>query len=592
MSNHQPSISVTTDAPEESSACHKPQEHTLAEMVIDLDAIAHNTRTLKAMVSAAELMAVVKADAYNHGMRQVVETILSAGATQLGVATIDEAMRIRAAGFDAPVTAWMWFPGEELFGVFDHNITLGLPSLAHTEACLRAAEDWESSGGCVPSVTLMFDSGLSRSGVGPREWEETARLIAAAEREGKIRVTGLMTHLASADSDDAREVTDLQNRRFARAIELCRSLGMEVPINHIANTPATVSRPDLHHQMVRPGVGIYGVDPMETQGSVGLRTAMTLRARVLTTRVVPAGEGVSYGHLWRAQKDTRTAVVALGYADGLPRSMSGKFEVTIDGVAYPQIGRVCMDQIVISLDDSADPRAAEHTVQPGDWAVIFGEGGTSLDEFSAKAETIPYEILTMPRCRVARRFLPVRDAVKDGLTDSTDLPVDLATPGQTNAPTAESMRAIGRHIGEQVGAGTVISLTGPLGAGKTTLTQGLAEGLGVKGRVQSPTFTIVRSHKPGAPGQPGLLHMDAYRLLGEEVADTIEPGKHVDPHIVLDALESLDLDADVDAAVLVAEWGRGVVESLSDKVLDVEILRATGEDHPDDETRVIRWRWV
>lgn len=555
-----------------------PDDHTLAELVIDLDALAHNVRTLAGIASPAEVMAVVKADGYNHGVRQVVDTVLGAGATQIGVATIGEALEVRANGCTAPITAWMWYPGEELAAVFEHNITLGLPSLAHTRAFLEAARAADLF--TPPTASLMFDSGLSRSGVGPQEWEQVVALVAEAEQKCEVRITGLMTHLASADSPAAKATTDLQGERFQAAIDYCREQGLLVPTNHLANTPATVTRKDLHHEMVRTGVGIYGVDPMEQPLGIDLRPTMTLRARVLTTRVVPAGEGVSYGHLWRAEKDTRTAVVALGYADGLPRSISGRFSVTIDGVRYPQIGRVCMDQIVISLDDSDDPRAADHDVRPGDWAVIFGDGGTSLDEFSTIAGTIAYEVLTMPRGRVQCRYLPV----------STPALPSPSTPAVATAETAEDMREIGRALGSQVEAGTVIVLTGPLGAGKTTLTQGIAEGMGVKGRVQSPTFTIVRTHKPGASGT-GLLHMDAYRLLGEDVAQSIEPGKHVDRDVVLDALESLDLDADLDEVVLVAEWGRGVVESLSDKVLDVEISRAT-EAGTDDEARRVSWRWL
>lgn len=559
-------------------------DHALAELIIDLDAVAHNVRTLAAMAAPAEVMAVVKADAYNHGMPQIVETVLQAGATQLGVATIGEALDVRSTGCTAPITAWMWFPGEDLTEALAQNITIGLPSLAHAQAFLATVRSLaptdQGNATQPPAASLMFDSGLSRSGVGPREWEQTVHLVAEAEREGEVHITGLMTHLASADSEGAQQTTDMQGQRFQAAIDYCRAQGLAVPTNHIANTPATVSRKDLHHEMVRPGVGIYGVDPMEQQLGLDLRSTMTLRARVLTTRLVPAGEGVSYGHLWRAEKDTCTAVVALGYADGLPRSISGKFHVTINGVRYPQIGRVCMDQIVISLDDSDDPRATDHTVQPGDWAVFFGEGGTSLDEFSAIVDTIPYEVLTMPRCRVERRFLPVSSSLSSSST----------TPSARTANTAEEMRQIGKELGSQVDAGTVMILTGPLGAGKTTLTQGIAEGLGVKGRVQSPTFTIVRTHRPGESGV-GLLHMDAYRLLGEEVAESIEPGKLVDRNVVLDALESLDLDADLQDVVLVAEWGRGVVESLSDKVLDVEITRATESD-TEDEARTVTWRWV
>ena len=162
--------------------------------------------------------------------------------------------------------------------------------------------------------------------------------------------------------------------------------------------------------------------------------------------------------------------------------------------------------------------------------------------------------------------------------------VDLGeVQGHAHARTPEDMRAIGRELGEQLTAGTVVILTGPLGAGKTTITQGIAEGLAVKGRVQSPTFTIVRTHKPGARGIR-LLHMDAYRLLGEGVAESIAPGEQLSRDDVLDTLESLDIDADLDDAVLVAEWGRGVVEELADGVLDVEITRAVGTegDHDGD----------
>lgn len=160
--------------------------------------------------------------------------------------------------------------------------------------------------------------------------------------------------------------------------------------------------------------------------------------------------------------------------------------------------------------------------------------------------------------------------------------MDLGEPqGHAHARTPEDMRTIGRELGEQLAAGTVVILTGPLGAGKTTITQGIAEGLAVKGRVQSPTFTIVRTHKPGGRGIR-LLHMDAYRLLGEGVAESIAPGEQFSRDDVLDTLESLDIDADLDDAVLVAEWGRGVVEELADRVLDVEITRAVGAEGDDD----------
>lgn len=572
----------------------------LAELVVDLDAIAHNVRVFREAAAPAGVLAVVKADAYNHGVDVVAPAMLDAGVEQLGVATLGEALHLREiltelgeSYASAPITAWMWTPEEDLADVFAADINVGVPSLAHARSLVEQAEKArrEAQVSTPVRVTLMVDTGLSRSGVSPAEWQRTVELLAS--RMELVEVTGVMTHMASAD-DPKSEANNLQAARFAEAIEFCRSRGLRVPRNHIANTPATLHRPDLAYELVRPGVGLYGIDPIGV--GVELKAAMTLRARVTTTRVVPKGEGVSYSHTWRAQRDTRTAVVALGYADGLPRSVSGKMQVTINGKTYPQIGRVCMDQIVVELGpaDGAEGAAdGAADVKPGDWAVIFGQGGTSADDFAELAGTISYEVLTMPRgSRIKRVFKGGRP--------------DFSADGSCAAATADDMRALGEQLGKQLEAGTVVVLSGPLGAGKTTLTQGLAAGLGVKGRVQSPTFTIVRTHRAGQRGV-GLLHMDAYRLLGADVEEGIEPGRHIDRNEVLDALESLDIDADIDDVVVVAEWGRGVVEPLSEKVLDVQIDRSSvdgtagGVESAADpanpeasatDARTVTWRWV
>ena len=545
----------------------------LAELVVDLDAIAHNVRVFREAASPAGVMAVVKADAYNHGVDKVAPAMLDAGVEQLGVATLGEALQLRellrAKGEryrHVPITAWMWMPTDDLRDVFAAEITIGIPSLAHARTLVEQAVRAD-----VPvRASLMVDTGLSRSGVSPAEWEATVQLLAAHTEH--VNVTGVMSHMASADEPQS-PANDLQATRFAEAIKFCRAHGLQVPRNHIANTPATLNRPEVRHQLVRPGVGLYGIDP--AGAGVELKEAMTLRARVITTRVVPKGEGVSYNHTWQAQRDTRTAVVALGYADGLPRSVSGTMQVTINGRAYPQIGRVCMDQIVVELGSAEEPT----DVQPGDWAVIFGPGGTSVDDFAELAGTISYEVLTMPRGpRIARVFNGGEP--------------DFSADGSCDVATAEDMRQLGKQLGEVLQAGTVVVLSGPLGAGKTTLTQGLASGLGVKGRVQSPTFTIVRTHRAGQRGV-GLLHMDAYRLLGADVDQGIESGRHIDRNEVLDALESLDIDADINDVVVVAEWGRGVVEPLSETVLDVQIERGSvvGDEGDAADPRTVTWRW-
>lgn len=569
-----------------------PEEHALAEVIVDLSAVRSNVSLFADAAPSAEVMAVVKADAYNHGALSVARACLESGATQLGVATLGEALSLRAAGIDAPITAWMWIPGEHLTHAIRQRITIGVPSLEHAKALAALVESRsaeveegaeakekaeEQTTGSVEftapiAIALMADTGLSRSGITPDQWTAVVELI--SEHKDRFDVRGVMSHLASADDSARSAFTDVQNRRFQRAIEICREHGIEPQVNHIANTPAALTRPDLHHQMVRPGVGIYGIDPVVggSGGNAGqLRPAITFRAKVITTKIIRAGEAVSYGGTWTATRDTRTAVVAAGYADGVPRAASGKFQVGIGGKLYPQIGRVCMDQIVVNLGDAEEPT----DVKPGDWATIFGEGGISASELAAAAETIDYEILTMPRGpRVWRRWVG---------EDKEQLDLSQAN-GHAAAPTPEDMVEAGRKIGEQLAAGTVVVLTGPLGAGKTTLTQGLAAGLRVKGRVQSPTFTIVRTHKPGDSERPGMLHMDAYRLLGADVSEGVEPGKLMDPDIVLDALESLDIDSDLDRVVVVAEWGRGVVETLTDKVLDIEIDRAADE-------RILRWEW-
>ncbi|MGV0408028.1 alanine racemase [Corynebacterium resistens] len=551
-----------------------PAEHALAEVIIDLSAVRSNVSLFADAAPSAEVMAVVKADAYNHGAFAVARACLESGATQLGVATIGEALSLRTAGITAPITAWMWIPGEDLSRAIQQDITIGVPSLAHAEALVGLVDNSEQSdsNSSPIAIALMADTGLSRSGITPDQWTAVVELI--AKNSVSFDVRGVMSHLASADDSARAAFTDVQNRRFQRAIETCREHGIDPRTNHIANTPAALTRPDLHHQMVRPGVGIYGIDPVVggSGGNAGqLRPAITFRAKVITTKIIRSGEAVSYGGTWTATRDTRTAVVAAGYADGVPRAASGKFQVGIGGKLYPQIGRVCMDQIVVNLGDAKEPT----DVKPGDWATIFGEGGISASELAAAAGTIDYEILTMPRGpRVWRRWIG-EEKEQLNLSHSN---------GHAAAATPEEMVKAGRKIGEQLEAGTVVVLTGPLGAGKTTLTQGLAAGLEVKGRVQSPTFTIVRTHKPSGSGRPGMLHMDAYRLLGADVSEGVEPGKHVDRDVVLDALESLDIDSDLDQVVVIAEWGRGVVETLSDKVLDIEIDRAADE-------RILRWEW-
>ena len=347
---------------------------------IDLDAIAYNARLLKDRVGTARLMAVVKADAYNHGVERVVR-VLEPIVDAFGVATAAEACAVESAT-TRPVLFWMWVPEQDAIDALAVGARIGVPSLLHARELVDAE---------IPaSVYVMVETGMHRSGVDPQDWDEVFTLLREAEH---ITVLGVFSHLASAD-DPASPVTDRQKAEFERAIARGRELGLELPVNHLANSPATLLRDDLFYDQVRPGLALYGASPESTE----LKPAMTWEATISVVKPIRAGESVSYGHTWTAGRDGWIAVVPCGYADGLPRSAQGRIALGVNGGRYPQIGRVCMDQILIDLGENTAG------VAPGDTAVIFGEGGMSAGDFADALGTIPYEVLTLPKGRTVRVY--------------------------------------------------------------------------------------------------------------------------------------------------------------------------------------------
>lgn len=523
---------------------------------VNLDAIAHNVRTVKEAAGVSDFMAVVKADGYSQGALQTSLAALEGGATQLGVATIEEALSLRAElsaalpdAHTTPILAWIWDAAAEdlLRAAVAAKIDLGLPSLAHAHAVAAAGHELQVT----PRVTVMVDTGLGRSGISMAngDFERAVEPLVVLHTAGELEITGAFTHFACADEPGNASV-DRQAENFRTAIAALREAGVGEMINHAANSPAALSRPDLAFDMVRPGLAIYGGEPI-AGAHHGLRPAMRWEAKVLLVKKLPKGESVSYGQTWTADRDTTVCVVPCGYADGMMRSASGRFQVAIGGELYPQVGRVCMDQFVVDLGPDTE-------VAPGDTAVIVGDpalGEPGLDDLAEAAGTINYEILTAPKGRTERSWERSR-VVR----------------------TAEDMRDLGAKIGAQLTAGDLVILDGPLGAGKTTLTQGIAAGMQVRGRVTSPTFTIAREHRPQATGGVTLIHVDAYRLFGEE-----GPGSAGD---AFDALDSLDLDTDLEDSVVVAEWGAGLAEALTERYLRVSIDRSRADD-----TRVVTWQW-
>ncbi|EOM78624.1 alanine racemase [Rhodococcus rhodnii] len=367
------------------------------EYVVDLDAIAHNTGVLREHAGSAGIMAVVKADAYNHGAAAVSRAVLASGASELGVTTIGEALALRNAGITAPILAWLHQLDADYDAAIVGDVEIGVSSPRHLARVVAAARRV----GRPAAVTLKIDTGLNRNGVAPDEWEATVIAAARASAEGAIEVRGAFTHLSHAD-EPGHPTIDLQKTAFDAALDGLRRAGLKPARVHMANSAATLTRPDLRYDMVRPGISVYGFSPVPQLGTFGLRPAMTVRAQVILVKRVRAGEGVSYGHLWTAERDTTVALIPMGYADGLPRTLSGRFEVQLGGRRRRAIGRVCMDQFVVDLGENEDG------VEEGDDAYVFGNGDhgePSAQAWADALDTITYEIVCGIKGRTTRSIV-------------------------------------------------------------------------------------------------------------------------------------------------------------------------------------------
>jgi alanine racemase len=353
-----------------------------AEVRVDLDAIRDNVALMRAGTTA-EVMAVVKGDGYGHGMLPSARAALAGGATWLGVATLDEALALRRAGLDVPVLAWLHAPGLPLQEGVAAGVDLTAGSTQLLEELVTAGRRAERPA----RVHLKVDTGLSRGGATPAEWPALLEAAAKAEAGGDIEVVGVWSHFVHADVP-GHETNDRQLAAFAEGLAVAERFGITPRYRHIANSAATLTRPDTHFDLVRPGLAVYGLSPVPGQ-TFGLRPAMTARARVTLTKRVPAGQGVSYGHIYVTPHETTLALVPLGYADGVPRAASNTGPVLLGGRRRTVAGRVCMDQIMLDVGD--DP------VGPGDVATLFGPGdggGPTADDWAEAVGTINYEIVT------------------------------------------------------------------------------------------------------------------------------------------------------------------------------------------------------
>ena len=378
--------------------------------IIDLDAVEHNVRRIKALIGQRALIAVIKADAYGHGATDIARSAVAAGADYLGVVHVSEAHKLREAGITAPLIAWLHTPRTNFTQALADQLELGVSNTWELDAIAAAHRDRRQKEPV--KIHLKVDTGLGRNG---STMDELPALVAAArqlEEDGVLQVVGVFSHLAVADEPERPETAD-QSQTFDRALDILQTAGLKPTLRHLANSPATLSAASvgaeegLLRDAVRVGLGLYGLSPLagRTSADLGLKPVMHLQTFINAVKEVPAGQGVSYGLNYVTDKPTTLALIPVGYADGVPRVATGGpvriYPAGQPARTYRAVGRIAMDQLVVDLGEPglADP-AAGFLGAP---AVLFGTGDNPpVEDWAEAAGTINYEIVTRISPRVTR----------------------------------------------------------------------------------------------------------------------------------------------------------------------------------------------
>ena len=385
-----------------------PEMESRAEIVVDLDAIAHNVATLTKRAAGASMMTVVKADGYGHGLVESARAARAGGADWLGVAVLEEALALRRAGDTGRVLSWLTVPGEDCARAVEAGVDL----TAHSEAEIEEIAAVARSVGARARVQLEADTGLSRGGARAELWPGLVEAAADAEQSGALQVTGVWSHFACSDEPD-HPSNDAQERAFASALQVVDAVGLAPEVRHLSNSAGLVLRPWSSYDLVRCGIASYGLSPapdVVSSAELGLVPAMTARARLAQVKWLPAGASVSYGHTWTARRDTVVGLVPVGYGDGVPRHASSTAHVLAAGRQRLVAGRVCMDQLVVDLEGDQ--------AEAGDVVVLFGpgeDGAPTAQDWADACGTISYEIVTRIGGRFARRHVSSR-GLTGGLT--------------------------------------------------------------------------------------------------------------------------------------------------------------------------------
>jgi alanine racemase len=367
------------------------------EIVVDLGAIRRNVGILRDLVApdGSDVMVVVKADGYGHGMVETAAAARAAGAPWVGVATIDEALRLRDAGDPGRLLCWLTVPGDDWAAAVARDVDVTASSVADLAAVRAAVQE----AGTPARVQLKVDTGLSRGGAPLDLWPDVVAAARGGEADGVWTVTGVWSHFACSDEPE-HPANDAQERAFRDALEGARAAGLDPEVVHLANSAAAINRPSSRFTLTRCGIAAYGLDPAPgISPDLGLEPAMTVTAPLALTKHLHEGASISYGHTWTAPADLDVGLVPLGYGDGIPRHASNTAEVWVDGKRRPIRGRVCMDQFVVEVGPDA---------RPGDDVVLFGPGTTgepTADDWARACGTIHYEIVTRMGGRLRRRYV-------------------------------------------------------------------------------------------------------------------------------------------------------------------------------------------
>ncbi|HXW87060.1 MAG TPA: alanine racemase [Streptosporangiaceae bacterium] len=390
-----------------------------AEALIDLDAIKANVAALDRHVGAAQVLAVVKSDAYGHGILPSVRAALAGGAAWLGVVQIADAVALRQAGVDVPVLSLHGSPDAPHADAIRHGVDLTVGTAALVRQIAFAARD----AGQPARVHLEADTGMGRGGATAADWPGLVHAALAAQADGLVNVVGLWSHFACADIP-GHPTIERQLADFRAAVELAERAGCRPEVRHMANTPATLTLPDSYFDMVRPGGAVFGLSTLPGGAPDWLRPAMTVRARLIQVKRVSAGTPVSYAHRYATGRESTLGVLPVGYNEGIPRHATNKAEMIFTrGRRVPIAGTVNLNHIVLDLGD--------HPAEAGDEVILFGpgdQGEATAQEWADQLGTLSYEIVTRFTGKVPRTYSGVT-----GTEDDRGIAVDGRADGQVAA---------------------------------------------------------------------------------------------------------------------------------------------------------------